>query len=433
MTTGTAADTRGAGIRPRPTVHFSATDGWINDPYSVHWDGQRYHLYYQAIPGRVTWAPNCHWGHATSTDLVHWQEQPTALTPGPDEVGCWSGSYVPDGPDGPAILYTRVRGEDWSIGQVVLVQRSPDATEWDRTTQHVVIAGPPENLPLRAVRDPYVWRDGNGWKLLLGAALNDGTAAALQYSSPDLRTWTYNGVLASRSGEQTDGAWTGALWECPQLFPLGTDWVLIVSVWDDDILHYCAAAIGDYDGTVFTARRWQQLTYGSCAYAMSTFLDAQGRRCVLSWLREEPQNNPTLRHFAGAHSVVSVLTLIDGMLVLQPHPNLNASAESTAVTRGQATTVEPATLLSIDIGQNDTSLRIADANGDRAQLEHAPNELAIRRPGRATETLPAGNGDTRVLLDADLLEVFGPTSYGAYRIRPATGTTVLARLDIAPA
>lgn len=429
--TGTAVDARGPGVRPRPTVHFTATDGWINDPYSVSWDGEGYHLYYQAIPGRVTWAPNCHWGYATSTDLVHWEEQPIALMPGPDEVGCWSGSYVPDGPDGPVILYTRVRGEDWSIGQVVHVQRSPDSADWDMETQDVVIGGPPDELDVRAVRDPYVWRDGTGWKLLLGAALTDGTAAALQYSSPDLRTWIYTGVLAYRSAQQTDGAWTGALWECPQLFALGLDWVLLVSVWDDDVLHYCAAAIGDYDGTTFTARHWQRLTYGSSAYAMSTFQDAQGRRCVLSWLREEPQNDRTLRGFAGAHSVVSVVTLIDGALVLQPHPTLDAATISTTVPDGKATTHPATTAVSLDISE-DQCIRIADPHGNRAQLERTPNGLTIHRSGRTTETLPTGDGAVRLILDADLLEIFGPAAYGAYRIRPATGTTMLSKPKTAP-
>ena len=418
-------------MRPRPAVHFTAADGWINDPYGVSWDGERYHLYYQAVPGRVTWAPNCHWGHATSTDLVHWNEQPIALVPGPDEVGCWSGSYVPDADGGPVILYTRVRGEDWSIGQVVLVEQRPNSAVWDSETRDVVIAGPPDALDVRAARDPFVWRDGNGWKLILGAALNGGTAAALQYSSPDLRNWTYTGVLTSRPADHTDGAWTGALWECPQLFPLGPDWVFLVSVWNDDVLHYCAAAVGDYDGTRFTARHWQRLTYGSCAYAMSTFLDAEGRRCVLSWLREEPRNDPRRHGYAGAHSVAAVLTLIDGALVLEPHPNLTAATITATVAHAQAASYPAAAALAIDLTEHQ-SLWIADTDGHRAHLERSPNAITVQRPDRAPETLPTGAGPAPVLLDADLIEIFGSSAYGAYRIRPATGATVLSGTESAP-
>ncbi len=48
-----------------------------------------------------------HWGHATSTDLVHWEDQPIALEPGdgPDVDGCWSGVLVDDGGT-PTLVYS---------------------------------------------------------------------------------------------------------------------------------------------------------------------------------------------------------------------------------------------------------------------------------------------------------------------------------------
>jgi beta-fructofuranosidase len=282
---------RVAGVRVRPSVHFTATEGWINDPYGITWDGEQYHLFYQAIPGRVTWAPNCHWGHAVSPDLVRWTELPLALVPAPDEVGCWSGSAVLD--QSPAVLlYTRVAGEDWGQGQVAIARPTPDGSSWDTAAADVLIAGPPAELGAHAFRDPYVWRTDDGWNMLMAAGLPDGSGAALQYRSADLMTWEYQGILAQRNGSEQDGAWTGKLWECPQLFPLGDAWVLLVSVWNDDVLCYVAGAIGDYDGARFVPCSWQRLTYGSSAYAMSAFTDRDGRWCVLSWPREEPQNDP---------------------------------------------------------------------------------------------------------------------------------------------
>ena len=59
---------------------------------------------------------------------------------------------------------------------------------------------------------------------------SDGAAAVLQYSSTDLRHWAYDGILCSRRQDPTDDVPTGAIWECPQLFRLGAQWVLIVSV-----------------------------------------------------------------------------------------------------------------------------------------------------------------------------------------------------------
>ncbi len=83
-----------AGSSRRPTLHFTPRSGWINDPLGLtHRDGT-YHLYFQHVPGQAEWAHTCHWGHATSPDLLHWTERPVALAPGDGDAGCWSGSIV---------------------------------------------------------------------------------------------------------------------------------------------------------------------------------------------------------------------------------------------------------------------------------------------------------------------------------------------------
>ena len=138
--------------RPRPHVHFTAESGWINDPYGIAWIGDRYHLYYQAVPGSVTWAANCHWGHAQSVDLVRWVEQPVALAPQAFEVGCWSGSVVQEA-DPPTIFYTRVVSpEDIDMGQVAVARLDAAGAAWRSTRDDVVVERPPPPLsvPMRS-------------------------------------------------------------------------------------------------------------------------------------------------------------------------------------------------------------------------------------------------------------------------------------------
>ena len=425
--TSTEPTTIHATTRSRPQIHFTAADGWVNDPYGVTWDGSRYHLFYQTLPGRVTWAPDCHWGHAVSSDLVHWRELPLALSPASFETGCWSGSYLSVGADGmPTILYTRIAGEDWSLGQVAIARGSADSRDWTTGVADIVITGAPADLKLKALRDPYVWKDNDGWKLILGAALPDDTAAVLQYHSIDLEHWSYDGILCSRSGADTEGTWTGTLWECPQLFALGDDWVLLVSVWHDDNLNYVAAAVGEYDGAEFRPRRWQRLTYGPSAYAMSTFVDADGQRCVLSWLREEPANNPELRGFAGAHSVAATIAVTEGHLVLSPHSSVAAAVRSISIGPGEQLQLVSTNAVMIALTTNVHRLDISDDEGERCRITITDYAISVHRIDRDDDLMPGAAAGVQLLLDADLLEIFTASNYGAYRLRSAVGSNVIS-------
>ena len=83
----------------RPQVHYTVHHSWSNDPNGLVFDGTTWHLYYQYTPshngaGGVHFSEMC-WGHATSTDLMHWTERPTVLSP--DDMGAiFSGCSVLD-------------------------------------------------------------------------------------------------------------------------------------------------------------------------------------------------------------------------------------------------------------------------------------------------------------------------------------------------
>ena len=87
-----------AGEQYRPYLHFSPERNWMNDPNGLVYEDGTWHLFFQHNPYGTRWG-NMSWGHATSTDLVHWEEQPIAIRQGFDDEGraiedIFSGSVV---------------------------------------------------------------------------------------------------------------------------------------------------------------------------------------------------------------------------------------------------------------------------------------------------------------------------------------------------
>lgn len=80
-----------------PIFHLAPPAGWMNDPNGLIYFNGRYHAFFQHHPASAYQGP-MHWGHATSTDMLHWQHEPIALAPGDkyDRDGCFSGSAVDD-------------------------------------------------------------------------------------------------------------------------------------------------------------------------------------------------------------------------------------------------------------------------------------------------------------------------------------------------
>lgn len=298
-------------------MHFTATTGWINDPHGITYRDGQYHSFYQYVPDQTAWGPGCQWGHAVGPDLLSLRELAVAIAPGQGDDGIWTGCLVTDDDGAAQIFYTSVTTPDVGIGRIRVA--TPDGDDWLTWSKGDFIVDAPEGLDLIAYRDPFVRREGTGWRMFVGAALRNGDAAALSYTSEDLRQWTYAGAALSRSTAETEPVWMGALWECPQVLEIDRRAFMVSSVWDDDELHYAAYATGSYADGVLTPDGWGRLTFGDSYYAPSLFTDADGRPCLVFWMRGIADETGG---WAGVHSVPYLLTLNRQRLVAGVHPDV---------------------------------------------------------------------------------------------------------------
>ena len=292
----------------RPRYHFTAPSHWINDPNGVCFHDGRYHLYYQYNPTASKWG-NIHWGHASSADLVQWQDEPIALAPSPgsDAGGCFSGSFaVVAGV--PTLYYTGFTGER----QVQCV--ATGNAELRRWTKHPerTIADPPEGVEQNDFRDPYVFRHDGHWYMVVGASIRHERGQALLYRSGDGIAWDYRGPLYTAPTLAL-----GRMWECPNFFPIGDKWVLTVSVWLGLGVHWF---VGRFENEVFVSESDGVLDPDSGAFAHLTMHGPGGRALQWAWINEQrEQERIDAAGWAGAMTVPRALSLdARGRLNLRP-------------------------------------------------------------------------------------------------------------------
>ncbi|WP_318568154.1 GH32 C-terminal domain-containing protein [Salinigranum marinum] len=290
----------------RPRYHVCPPANWLNDPNGlVHHDGV-YHLFYQYNPAGPAHG-TIHWGHATSEDLVHWQDEPVALTPdpdGPDRDGCWSGCAVDD--DGTMrLLYTGGRGRR-QLPCLATAERD-DLSTWHKHADNPIIEAAPNDLEILATdhweaefRDHCVWREGGTWYHLIGSGVADVGGTALLYRGARLDEWEYVGPLLT-------GDWEGAgpVWECPELLDFGAKQLLHVSNYAD-VQYFLGSA--DLTSPGFLVEEHGLLDHGDF-YAPQTMTDADGRRLLWAWLPEA--RGVEAQWHAGWSGVMSLPRVVD--------------------------------------------------------------------------------------------------------------------------
>ena len=369
----------------RPAYHFTPPAAWMNDINgALFWKG-RYHIFYQYNPHGAYWHL-IQWGHASSTDLVHWVHHPVVLTPdadGPDRKGCFSGGALVSREGVPVLIY-------YGNPDGLCLARSNDdlLIEWTKDPGNPVIPQPVKgsaDFGRYTIHDPCGWlADDQYYAVVNKSDPQDQGDAAYLFKSPDLRTWEFVDLFYRSRREWTEGGEDCAV---PDFFPLG----------DRHMLLFCSHLQGSqyYIGHVQNERFYPEL-HGRMSWegghlgGPRTLLDASGRRIFFDWVRELRGNErERASGWSGVMTVPRLLSLDSGgQLRIDPAPELEV-LRMDAHRHG-----------SLDVAA-DSETAVEGIRGDCLELAVEIDPLNAREVGLKVRRSPGGEEETAVSYDAE--------------------------------
>lgn len=252
----------------RPQFHYTAIQGHIGDATGLIYYKGEFHLFNIFDEWSQNSSVHKRWGHAISTDLVHWMQMPPLLdtiidhSPGSGSgVVDWNNSSgLRSGSEKTLLIFYT----DYKAGSCIAYSNDRGRT-WIRYKKNPVIAGSED------ARDPNVfwYAPAKQWRMIRYE--KRGFAF---YSSDDLTHWTWLSRIES-------------YYECPDLFELpviNSPGERLSVLIDGDGTY----VLGTFNGTNFVAQTAKRhVEYGTALYATQTWkhsLDDDGIYQI-AWLR----------------------------------------------------------------------------------------------------------------------------------------------------
>lgn len=391
----------------RPQFHFTQKVGWNNDPNGMVYHNGTWHFFFQHNPVALPWG-NMTWGHATSSDLLHWEQQPNKLFPGTMAKGaCYSGgatvdvkntagwgentlvAFLTDTRAGESLAYSTDGGETftWYEGNPVVKHKGRDP----KVIWYAYRAGA---KPLNDTAESL----GGHWVMVVYDEHPEHGRNAAFYTSTDLKQWREQSHLPG-------------FYECTELFELPVDgdakntrWV----VFGADAKY----AIGAFDGKAFTPEHQgkRQVHWGAY-YASQTFDNPpDGRRIQMGWLRV-PSPGPYNQHFSFPHRL-TLRTTTDGIrMFAKPIREIeNLRAKTNAL---ESQSLVPDQPVQLPVASDLLDARLTVELGTATAIEFRLPGRTIRYDAKTQKLNEAplkpvgGRIRIRVLADRSLTEIIG--------------------------
>lgn len=370
----------------RPGYHLLPAANWTNETHGLIFYKGRYHIFNQKNAAGV-YLGQINWGHFSSPDLINWTEHKPALAPEHEyeKNGIWSGHVVLDDSGVPLIMYT---GGDGKQNSLSIAEPEDDGLiNWRKPDSNPVVKRPPGG-PFRGdMRDPFMWKDGQTWYMIVGSGVKEDNiekGAVLLYKSPDLRNWSYVKPLFTGDPQHDN---SGVFWEMPVFWKLGGKYILLVNkVPQPDRPAVAFYWVGDFVNESFVPDKKapRNLEVVNRLLSPSLAVDSQGRSVAIAIIPDETSAHAEMKQgWAHLYSLPRVWNLKDGKILQTPLPEL-------AKLRGNATALQ----------ERGISGTIPLSRGER----HIELELTVRPPksGRFGFNLgksPDGSEYTRIIFD----------------------------------
>ncbi len=377
-----------------PALHIRPARGWLNDPNGLCRIDGIYHVFFQYNPHAPVHG-NVHWGHVSSTDLLHWTEQPVALFPRPagiDAAGCWSGCIVDDG-GVPTAVYT-ANPDHAQNATVGLARSDRTLASWTQAGQPVVST--PDDEAIDEVRDPFVFRFAGRRYAVQGAGQKGGRPQLLLWRCDDLEHWVALGPLLTADDAVAAEVAPADIWECPNLANIDGHWVVLLSVWRwvdgthrlDGVRYLLGDLVIAGDGLQFRATAGGPLDDGPAFYAPQLMTDGD-RTLLWGWSWELDRDFAAVAQavWAGSLTFPRELFVRDGRLGSQPARELAGLRREQVAAAGGGEVTVPAFEV---VASGSVTLELVDGAAARE---------VVRAAGSTDE--PA-----RILVDGSMVEAF---------------------------